>query len=102
MTWACRPEAGRFGLGFRVDPPITTTDVALYADGRIRRRARITDEPLRLRLLPARRQALVLRQFSGPGTLTGIVAVDFGAGRVAAPCRPHLPPRTVVRMGPRG
>jgi hypothetical protein len=101
VTWACGPEANRFGLGLRVDPPRTTTDVALYAEGRIRRRARITDRPLRLRLLPARRQALVLRQFSGAGTLTGTVAVDFGAGRVAAPCLPHLPPRTVVRMGPR-
>lgn len=101
VTWACGPEATRFGLGFRVDPPRTTTDVALHAGGKIRRRARITDEPFRIRLLPLRRQTLHLRQLSKAGSLTGTVRVDFGAGRAAVPCWPHLPPKTVVRIGPR-
>lgn len=101
VVWKCGAEANAYALGFRPAANDSGIRLALYAGGRLRARATLTERPFAARPILARRQRLEIHQFTGAGALRASVSVDFGARAVAAPCFSYLPPRTVVRMGPR-
>jgi hypothetical protein len=102
VNWRCSGANDRFALGYQASPRYATTDVVLWASGKIvLRRTVQPGDRIRLPLLVARKQGLSLIQGTGAGFLRASVRADFGRSGSAGPCIDYSPPRTLVEVSPR-
>jgi hypothetical protein len=106
ITWRCNSkEAGAraYALGFRSFNGGATEQLTLRIEnGTVLTRTIQPGQSLTLPHLNAEVQELAITQSTEPGTLRGVVSVNFAPGRTSpSHCFPWLPPAMTLRVYPR-
>jgi hypothetical protein len=106
VSWRCddrRVGIRAYALGFQSFSRGATEQLTLRVRNRVAFRRTIQPgQSVNLPHVDAAVQELLVSQTTEPGTLRGIVSVNFGPGRISpSHCFPWLPPAITLRVVPR-